>query len=464
MAVSDISGVPRSTESSASRVILAMIFIGALLIPVRFYAGALMLNPPRVVLLVLFVPMLASWLSGRYGRFLATDWLVLAFVSWFALAFLVTTGVDAIDFVGIAAVETFGSYLIGRSFIRSASDFRKMVQFLFVALIILIPAAVLESVYKMRIYNDLFSFLGQTFPWVDYAPRMGLYRAQVVFEHPILYGVFVSMTFSLLFLLPRGDGKVHGPWRAWAAGAASFFSLSSGAYLSIMTQIGLLLWDRIMRANPNRWKLLIILTVIAYVVVDLLSNRTPFQVFASYMTFNAGTAYWRILIFEYGIQNVWDNPVFGLGFGNWNRPGWMKSASVDNYWLLTAMRTGIPAFLLIATTFAALILQLSREKIVDPERRTIRKAIIINFVGLAVALATVHVWGPTYMFMMFLMGASGWLLTTPEPTQALEPGMQGSAAPMPQDSSRYTRFATQPKTTPRTAPQKTTRYTRSRDE
>lgn len=463
MAVTEISGMQPAWARPASKAILAIIFVAALLIPVRVYLGALMLNPPRIVLLLLFIPMIGSWMSGRYGRILTTDWLVIAFIGWFGLAFLVTTGFSAIDFVGIAVIETFGAYLVGRCFVRSADDFRRVVRFLFAMLIIMIPAAVLESVYKMRIYNDLFSFLGQTFPWVDYAPRMGLYRAQVVFEHPILYGVFVSMTFTLLFLMPRTSGKgVYGAWRAWAAGVASFFSLSSGAYLSIMTQVGLLAWDRIMKANPNRWKLLIILTAIAYVAVDLLSNRTPFQVFASYMTFNAGTAYWRILIFEYGMQNVWNNPVFGLGFGNWVRPGWMKSASVDNFWLMTAMRTGIPSFLLIAAAYATLVWQLTRQTIVDPERRAIRKAIVINFVGLAIALATVHVWGPTYMFMMFLMGASGWLLTTPEPAQASEDGMQGAAPEDPQTTSRYTRFVTQPRNRPNTPQQRTTRYTRDR--
>ena len=34
--------------------------------------------------------------------------------------------------------------------------------------------------------------------------------------------------------------------------------------------------------------------------------------FLTYATFNSGTAYYRSLIFEWGMKNVWGSPIFGM--------------------------------------------------------------------------------------------------------------------------------------------------------
>ena len=72
----------------------------------------------------------------------------------------------------------------------------------------------------------------------------------------------------------------------------------------------------------------------------------------TYLTFNSGTAYWRLHIWNFGSAEVWRNPLFGIGLNDWARPSWMWTASVDNFWLLTAMRYGIPAFLLLVAGIA----------------------------------------------------------------------------------------------------------------
>ncbi len=444
MSVADItSHRPLQAGMSKSQVNWAILFVITLFIPLQYRLGSLLLTPQRIMLLVLFFPALFMWLSGRAGRFLAADFLILAYLVWGALSFLSNHGTRLIQLIGITTVETFGAYLVARCFIRTTDDLRRVAKTLFILMLFMIPAAALESLTKARIYNDLFGMLGHTFPWVNYEPRMGMYRAQAVFEHPILYGVFTSMAFSLIYLTPRpGKQKVYGWWRAWAVGAAGFFSLSSGAYLSIMTQIGLMVWDRLTRAVRNRWKIFIALVIAGYVTIDLLSNRTPFQVFASYMTFNSGTAYWRILIFRYGMENVWAHPIFGIGLSNWSRPSWMHTSSVDNFWLLTAMRNGIPAFLLIAAAFTVTVLKLSFMQIRDFALDKARYAMIFGILGLSMALASVHVWGATYMFMMFILGLSSAVLTMPEPAGGDDTG-QEDPEPLakPDPRARYTRFA-----------------------
>jgi hypothetical protein len=68
-------------------------------------------------------------------------------------------------------------------------------------------------------------------------------------------------------------------------------------------------------------------------VVDLLSNRTPFHVFVTYLTFSVETGYARIMIWNWGIAEVMRHPVFGIGLAEWERPLW-KSGSMDNFWLV----------------------------------------------------------------------------------------------------------------------------------
>ena len=171
-------------------------------------------------------------------------------------------------------------------------------------------------------------------------------RVQGSFEHPILFGLFCALAVTNFWYLFR-DNLAK---RLSLTGLAIFMtlmSMSSAPLLSVITQLGMIVWEKISKAN---WKLLGVLSVIGYVVIDLLSNRTPVQVLISYATLNPATAANRLHIWTWGTQNVAANPIFGIGLNDWFRAPWMVSGSVDNFWLLTAMRYGLPAviFLIIA--------------------------------------------------------------------------------------------------------------------
>lgn len=405
---------------------MMVVFLLTIVIPVYFDIGGLRLSPYRLFLLFAFVPVVFAWLGGKCGRIILLDWLMLSFTLWAVLALFVLHGSATIQYSGIQAVETFTPYLLGRYFVRSISDYERFFKVMFVLLLFFIPAAVLESTQGMRIYNEVFKAFGTTFPWANYAPRMGMFRSQVVFEHPILYGVFCSTTFAPFYFMRRkGNGnRVQGVRRAWASLVATFFSLSTGAFLPVILQTCLIVWDHVLRNFAARWKLLMGLFAAGFVLIDLASNRTPFEVFISYLTFNSGTGYWRILIFDYGMQNVWENPIFGIGLGGWRRPAWMHSASVDNLWLLMALRYGIPAFLLIFAAYMTHIISIARSKLHDPGKRLVRKGYLFTMIGLGISLCTVHLWAGTFVYFMFLIGAGVWLIdrddTAPETDQEAE--------------------------------------------
>jgi len=182
--------------------------------------------------------------------------------------------------------------------------------------------------------------------------------------------------------------------------------------------------------------------VLAYVVIDLLSNRTPFHVLITYATFNTGSSYNRILIWRYGMENVWVNPWFGLGENvqTWSRPSWMSS-SADNFWLLHAMKFGIPSFLAMAAALFIIIRRVSRAPLKDVLAQACRAGYLTTVGGLIIAGGTVHFWHGVMAFVMFMFGAGVWMIQAGRDDAARPEGADAAAdaAPAPDSGLVYTR-------------------------
>ncbi len=390
--------------------IIIPLFLIIAVIPVFFWIGPLRMSPIRLFLLVMFVPLLISWVTGGCGRIRVADILIILFCIWFALSLLFNHGISQIEWIGISAIEVLSPYFLARRYVRSSQDVITIGRVMFWICLVFLPAAAIESKTGIRIYSMAFDAISNTFIWADMPQRMGLYRAQVVFEHPILYGVFVASAFSILYMAPRGNsGARSGLRRAWVSAAATFFALSVGAYLVMFVQFGLILWNRLFRGMAGRWYLLIGLVAFMYVLVDLLSNRTPFEVFITYLTFDQHSAYWRVLIFVHGMANVWGSPLFGIGMNDWVRPFWMYDPTVDNFWLLMAMRHGFPGFFLIMGVYLSAIIPMALAKLPNEVDASQRKALIFVLIGIGVGIMTVHLWGATFIFFAFLLGCGAWV-------------------------------------------------------
>lgn len=429
---------------TGARVWWAYAFLGSLMVPNVFFIGTLMLQPYRIVLLLAFVPVLIGFLSGRTGRMQWVDFLVMAYALWVVVSLVAYAGLGEFQGAAIGLVETVSAYLLARYAVRTIDDMDRVLRFMFLMLLFLLPGVIAESFFGYRLYPNFFSNFGTVFVWDDPKPRLGFYRAQTVFEHPILFGIVTGSTFALLFLrVNPASGRIFGLKRGWAALAAAFFSLSSGAFFAVGIQIAMMCWDFVLRTMRGRWYLLIGLGVTWYVVVDLLSNRTPFLVISSYLSFNASTGYMRMYILEYGLQNLWDNPIFGIGRAPWDRPWWMRSASIDNFWLYTAMRHGLPAFVFMLGTFLAAVAGMALQPIRSRRAANMRLGLICGLTGIAFAIYTVHMWAGAFSYMMFYIGLSGWIInnaaTLPADDAAPEDPPDGGPDQAP--VSRYTRFA-----------------------
>ncbi len=411
----------------------AQLFLFSLLIPFVIPLGPLQLTPHRIVLLVLFVPfLLRLFVMGQGGKVLVADWLLLLSTVWAGFALIANHPFgDIVEGIGIHMVEFFGAYLLARIAIRSAADFRRLVRTLFLIILVLTPFAAVEAITHRPIILDLLP--GNHVPAVYIGERMGMRRAQAVFGHPILFGIFVSTGLGLCWfaLRPRW---LRLP-SAVITGAATVFSLSTGALISYVIQSTFIGWETILRVLKRRWTLFTILVIVAYIGIDLLSNRTPFHVLVTYASFSTGSAYNRILIWQFGTENVWNSPLFGIGMHDWERPSWMV-ASVDNFWLLLGMRYGLPSITMILVALFLILRRVSRVDLTDPEDNAARAGYLVVFGGLFVAGGTVHYWHAMMAFVMFIYGSGLWTITGGA-AREVEPDSVPDE-PVPR-ASRYTR-------------------------
>ena len=392
---------------------IVTVYLFSLLIPAMFKLGSVAMSGPRMILLVLVVPLMVDLFTGKFGKTYPIDYLFVAFIGWATIAVAVNNPNAAIQHAGSTGVEFLGGYLVGRAYVRTPGAFYSMMKVGFIMILISLPFGILEMKTGVAFWPAVFRKLPGFNAWADVAnpPRMGLERAQVFFSHPIHQGLFCSLFFSLIFIGLRD--KITLGKRVFMTGLVVFgtvMALSSAPLLSTLLQIGLITWAYIFRQHPMRWWYLIALFAAMYVAIDLLSNRTPSRVLMTYATFSPQTAYYRAVINEWGYYNVWHNPVFGLGLRDWVRPDYMQRGSVDNFWLLTAMRYGIPGFLILAAGYAdaAFRVGLTKTREGTPTHH-LRQAWTTTIVGMSFVLYTVHVWTSIYSFIFFLVGAGLWI-------------------------------------------------------
>lgn len=414
------------------------LFLLSLLVPFALPLGPILLMPHRMVLLVLFVPFfLMLFVLRRAGPVILADWLLLGAAIWGCVSLMANHPFGVIvEPVGIHMLEFFGAYLLARIGIRSGDDFRRMVRTAFFMILILLPFAAAESLTRRPILLDLLP--GTNTKPVDAGVRMGLRRAQTVFAHPIHFGIFASTGLGLFWyaIRPRWLRFPSVPIVAMA----TVFSLSTGALISFVVQTAFIGWEMVLKSLRRRWMLFTAMAIGGYVLIDLLSDRTPFHVLVTYGSLYQGSAYGRIVIWQNGIDDVWANPIFGLGMREWTRPFWLGS-SVDNFWLYMTMRHGLPFFAMFAAAVAVIVRRVALTSLSDPDDRLARAGALVALGGLVVAGGTVHFWHAMQAYVMFIFGAGVWVATgggraPSDPDAETEAPDRQSQAPR---RSRYTR-------------------------
>ncbi|MDO9640846.1 MAG: O-antigen ligase domain-containing protein [Pseudotabrizicola sp.] len=438
----------------ASLPLPVILYLLAVVFPVVFNLGPIVMTLVRIVLLIMVLPMLVGLFAGRFGKLIPTDGLFLAHLIWMILALAVTTPAQVITQSGSVGVEFIGGYLMGRCYIRDRASFLALCRWLVLLVLVSLPFALHETMTgRPLIVETIRSIPGLTSVAVVYAEqRMGLERVQLVFAHPIHYGLFCSVVFSMCFVALKDVFSF--PRRmisSFGIMLCGFLALSSGALLAVLLQIALIGWAATFARIRWRWWLLVGLFVLAYAVIDIFSNRSPIRVFMSYATFSAHNAYWRGIIFEWGVKNILGDAAenipaavwFGIGLNDWVRPVYMYSGSMDNFWLVTAIRYGVPGLIFLSLGMILVIFHVMRRRFDgDQALINIQRTWIFTMLGLSFTLTTVYVWSNIFSFVFFIFGAGVWLMTA-SPLKRSEDGAtlgSNDTADPKALASPYTRF------------------------
>ncbi|CAH0497930.1 O-antigen ligase [Novosphingobium sp. CECT 9465] len=411
-------GPARTVSASAGyRPLLpALILFYAMFMPmeVRFVVAEQTIYPPRMAAFLL-LPWLLSKLSRGGLRYRAVDGAMFAGLSWMIISFMAFY--DPITgFMRAAplAFDIFVPYIIGRMCIRNITDFRRFLVYAAPGLMLAGATMAIESLsgrpiikpfaasifgrlalYENGVAIGAAKFIEET--------RLGFLRASGPFAHPILGGIFLG-SFVPIYISSglRGWPKIAGI----TAGCCAFFSLSSGAFLVLILGIGVLALDEIQKKFEFfGWKLIILSAVFLGTLIQIGSQNGLVSILIRY-TLDPATGRYRQYIWKYGSASVEKHPLIGIGLSEWERLNWMGS-SVDNNWLLLAMRHGVIVSLLFLYVLLWAIFGIA--KTASQKSGTER----YFYIGIAAALFaflvsgfTVTFFGQTLSLYYFMIGAA----------------------------------------------------------
>jgi hypothetical protein len=408
-------------EEGGSRVLIGL-FIALVCLSVPFSVGTTQLYTARVFILIAFIPLVFAWISGKAGRITWADGFFALHAVWIFLALMLNNGMGQFKFAMVSIVEIFGAYLLGRLVVRGPGTYRAFIRYHLIAMIVLLPFILMEMANGNAVVQDIFKAVFQkNYPDINHSPRAGFWRAQGPFTHPILWGVFCSIAVANGYYLMR-PSRFKGIVRAGFGLFMTFASLSSGPFLSGLSQVGLIVWGEVTR---GKWWLLAGIAAAMYVFLSFASNRGPIVLMIETATFSSGTGWTRIIQYIHGIDDVKANPIFGIGMNDWSRPGWL-GGSVDNFWLLTAMRYGAVGFAFLMLGLAFNFAGVVRAVLGTEEERNCRLAYLVGSVSLFLTLATVHIWSQVALFVMFYYGAGAWMYTRPAAETLPEAAPEGA--------------------------------------
>ncbi len=386
------------------------------------FVGGMRLSPHRVAF-VLLVPFALLRLFRRKDvKIQAFDILFALYNVWTVSIFLyhgdaaVSSAAGsnagsggALNYGGSLALESFGGYIIARAYIRTWSSCAAVIRLLVVAVGLVGLLALPEALSGKHLVHDfLNSLTGYNFP-LKYEQRMGLERAYSVFDHPIHYGTFCASALAMIWYSER---RTMARWKKiMLIVSATVLGLSSAPILCLGLQISLILWDKATRGIDNRLTITFTVFVAIYIGTILLGTRTPANFIATGMTLDSWTGYYRLVIWEAGIENIQANYFTGIGLGDWVRPWWMASDSVDAFWLLIPMRAGMPAVVLLLLAMAMLFRKVAVQgrRHPEPEARQFQLGWSMSVVALSLIGCTVHYWNVPYAYLFFILGLGGWL-------------------------------------------------------
>ncbi|WP_395543686.1 O-antigen ligase family protein [Neotabrizicola sp. sgz301269] len=419
-------------QDSKTPLIIILLLILVIMVPIElgFNIGPLFFTWSRFFLVIMaFVILPKLWtLELRLH-----DWFFIGHVAWTCIAFAHVYGLgNSIERSGTYVLEFLIVYLTARIYLQHLEQMRAVFGTLFIMVIVSAIAAFPEAMTGIRYVHDFATSLTGTTYKYNSEIRMGITRATSFFEHPILYGVFCSSLFSLMWFTSSVSQRI---FKTPIIALATWLSASSAPILILLLQAFLVLVERVTRTVQNR---LLIVTGIAFTLVTIAQAATGrgFAGILAMVTLNPGTTYVRRMQWNFAIQDVLRHPLLGFEPSTWTRPFWL-APSIDNYWLLMMMRSGIPSLILLALCVFFIWRNMVRRQNMPQLYDQIRIGWGLMMVALIIGAATVAFFGKLQPLMAFYLGLGSALVScrVPEAKDASAP------AEAPPGGIRYSRFA-----------------------
>jgi hypothetical protein len=395
--------------------------IVAFLCPTEFsiYVGGLRIPPHRLALLLLLPLALWRLLTQKNLKFRSFDAALLLFEIWTVGIFTFHHGTD-VGLVngGSLAVDGLGSYLVARVWVRDTAIFQATLKTIGTAIAIAALIALPEALFGQIFTHDALKALTGYYHPTGVETRLGLTRAYGTFDHPIHYGTFCAALLAMFWYAETSAFKRHR--RAALLVGATFLGLSSAPILCLGLQTAMLVWERLTRGLAHRTPITLAILAGLYIGAATVMSRSPINFVATGMTLDSWTGFYRIQIWENGLENVYANPILGIGMDDWKRPWWMVASTVDAFWLVIAMREGIPAVAFLGGCIALMTRAVVKRGLRNPDLivRRLSRGWIMSLIALSLIGVTVHFWNVLYAFFFFFVGLGGWLA---DPKRATAP-------------------------------------------
>jgi len=326
--------------------------------------GTIDLTVNRIVMLALFVKLFIHQDAIKKFNFETVDILIIIYFILQVTANIFTADSPAQLFENRAgaAFDMILPYFAVRLILRSKQQYTVLLK----AIMVISVPLVTVGLWQCLTGHNPFGFVWQYYAWASdmsftQLHRSGLFRANVIFPHPIMYGLFFAMFGPVCMGLLRQPKQHRELCYLGAAvmGVGVFTSMSSGPVLALMLSLSFMLFYKFRKS----WRLAIAVAVAMCLTVEVASNRHFYDVLGRF-TFNPGTAWYRGRLFEMAFFEGGMSGHWLVGYGQVD-PGWGPKidyrdfTDIVNHYVLVLVRFGliglIPFIVLLVAVLKRLI-------------------------------------------------------------------------------------------------------------
>lgn len=406
--------------------ILAFLFVLSIFIPVEFHylAGSLRIEAYRIVLGLALIYAFINIKQILENADLI-DILLFIFVMLASSSLIYNHGLkNGLESSGILIIEILGAFYLARFFITTPKHYYQINMWFVTILAFLLVFSLYEAFAKHRILHELAKNLTGNDSldyrlYTHYYIRFGIMRTTNLFAHPILYGTIGAIFFPFIILLTFYKFKISNLLKSIALLIGMITTLSSAPLLAVGFQAMTATLSRFWHGGKRFWFGLGFIMLSGALLVSAISNRGFFAILISNLTFNPVTGYYRMLQWEYTMDDIANNPLFGIGLNDWTRPEWMNN-SIDSFWLLVTLQHGIIAgFILLFVCLYAVFHVLNNLYKHHPATRWMVESWILAFMSLILIGFTVDYFGKIQPLFFFVLGSIAWARHYPQLNQVL---------------------------------------------